>query len=59
VEAANFAVRSYPTVNKYYQRKKAKTNGIVAIKAISNKLARASYYLMRDHVVYDSRRLFN
>jgi transposase len=59
VEAANFAVRSYPAVNRYYQRKKAKTNGIVAIKAISNKLARASYYIMRDQVVYDSRRLFN
>ena len=58
VEAANFAVRFYPRINRYYQRKKAKTNGIVAIKAISNKLSRASYYIMRDQVVYDSKKLF-
>jgi transposase len=58
VEAANFAVRSYPRINRYYQRKKARSNGIVAIKAISNKLSRASYYIMRDQVVYDSRKLF-
>ena len=58
VEAANFAIRSYPRINRHYQRKKAKTNGIVALKAISNKLSRASYYIMRDQVVYDSRKLF-
>jgi len=42
----------------FNQRKKVKTNGIVAIKALSNKLARASYYIMRDHVPYDPKRLF-
>jgi len=59
VEAANFAIRSYPRVHSYYQRKKAKSNGAVAIKAISNKLSRASYYIMRDQVVYDEAKLFN
>ncbi len=58
VEAANFAIRSYPVVQRYYQRKAARTNGVVAIKAISHKLARASYYIMRDQVVYDANRLF-
>ncbi len=58
VEAANFAKRYYQEVQSFYQRKKAKKNGIVAIKALSNKLARASYYVMRDQVPYDMNRLF-
>jgi hypothetical protein len=36
----------------------AKTNGLVAIKALSNKLAGASYYVMRDQVPYDMDKLF-
>ena len=58
VEAANFAIRHYPECQRFYQRKKATTNGVVAIKALSNKLARASYYVMRDQVAYDMNKLF-
>lgn len=58
VEAANFAIRFSPEAQRFYQRKMAKTNGIVAIKALSNKLARASYYVMRDQVPYDAGKLF-
>jgi transposase len=58
VEAANFANRFYPEVQSFYHSKKAKKNGIVAIKALSNKLARASYYVMRDQVPYDPKKLF-
>jgi transposase len=58
VEAANYGLRFYPEVSRYYHRKAAERNSIVAIKAISHKLARASYYIMRDQVVYDSRKLF-
>jgi transposase len=58
VEAANFANRFYPEVQSFYKSKKAKKNGIVAIKALSNKLARASYYVMRDQVPYDPKKLF-
>ncbi len=36
----------------------AKRNKIVAIKALSNKLARVSYYIMRDQVAYDESKLF-
>jgi transposase len=59
VEAANFAKRFCPHAQVFYQRKMAKTNGIVAIKALSNKLARASYYVMRDQVAYDADKLFS
>ena len=58
VEAANFAIRFSPEAQKFYQRKMAKTDKIVATKALGNKLARASYYIMRDRVPYDSSKLF-
>jgi len=59
VEAANFAIRFSPHAQGFYQKKRAKTNGVVAIKALSNKLARASYYVMRDRVPYDPGKLFH
>jgi transposase len=58
VEAANFAIRYCADAQRFYQRKMSKTNRIVAIKALSNKLARASYYIMRDQVPYDGSKLF-
>ena len=58
VEAAQFARRFHETVRGYYEKKMAKTNKIVAIKALSHKLTRASYYVMRDQVDYDPARLF-
>jgi len=58
VEAANFAVRYYPYVRSFYQRKQARTNGIVAIKTIAHKLARASYYILRDKVPYEATKAF-
>jgi hypothetical protein len=59
VEAANFAIRFSPHAQSFYQKKRAKTNGVVAIKALSNKLARVSYYVMRDRVPYDPDKLFH
>jgi transposase len=58
VEAANFARRYCPLAQRFYQRKCARTNSVIAIKALSNKLAKASYYMMRDQVAYDAERLF-
>ena len=58
VEAANFTRRYCPLAQRFYQRKCARTNSVVAIKALSNKLAKASYYIMRDQVAYDPERLF-
>ena len=58
VEAANFMKRHSVAAQRFYQRKKAQRNGIVAIKALSNKICRASYYIMRDQVAFDSQKLF-
>ena len=58
MEAANFARRYYAPVERFYQRKRAKTNNIVATKACAHKLARASYYVMRDQVPFNIDRAF-
>ncbi|HWN10631.1 MAG TPA: IS110 family transposase [Pyrinomonadaceae bacterium] len=59
VEAANFAIRYEPLIARFYQRKKAKTHGVLAIKAVAHKLARACYYVMRDEVPFDVARAFS
>jgi transposase len=58
VEAANFARRYNPSAQKFYQRKTAKRKAVVARKALANKLARASYFIMRDDVPFNNERLF-
>jgi len=58
VEAANHALWNYEYVKKYHQRKTAKTNNVVAIKAIAHKLARACYYIIRDQKEFDPGKAF-
>ena len=58
VEAAHFAIRYNSKIKSFYQRKKAKTKIVVAIKAVAHKLCRACYYIMRDRVGFDITRAF-
>ncbi|MHB0972111.1 MAG: IS110 family RNA-guided transposase [Thermoanaerobaculia bacterium] len=58
VEAARFAVRFYPDAKRYYDKKAAKTNPIVATKAIAHKLARACFHVLRDCVPFDPKKVF-
>jgi len=58
VEAANHALWNYEYVKRYHQKKMAKTNNIVAIKAIAHKLARACYYIIRDQKEFDPAKAF-
>jgi transposase len=58
VEAAHFAVRYSEEVRRYHQRKNAKTNGIVAIKAVAHKLARACYHVLKTGTPFDVQRAF-
>jgi transposase len=53
VEAAHFAIRYHDSVRRFYERKQAKTHRVVALKAVAHKLARASYYVMRDRVPFE------
>lgn len=59
VEAANFARRYNTRIDRFYQRKKAKRNGAVAVKAVAHKLARATYYVLRDQVAFDIEKAFS
>jgi len=58
IEAANYTKRYCPYARRFYQRKAAKTKKVVAIKALSHKLARAAYYVIRDGVDYDPIKAF-
>jgi len=57
-EASEFTRRLYPEARAYYYRKMQKTNAAVAHSDLSNKLARAGYYVMRDQVPFRPEKLF-
>ncbi len=57
-EAATFAVRYDDTIQRYYQRKKAKAHLMVAKKAVAHKLARACYCMLSDHTDFDVDKAF-
>jgi transposase len=58
IEAANFARRYCPEAKRFYERKKARTNMIVATKALAHKLARACYHMLKDKKPFDVKRCF-
>jgi len=58
MEAAHHAIRSYPEIQKYHQRQLAKKHKMVAFKSVANKLARATYFVLRDEVEFDMKKLF-
>ena len=57
-DAAEFARRYDQQARAYYNRKLQKTNFMVAHGALSHKLARAAYYIMRDNVPFVPEKLF-
>ena len=57
-EASELARRFDGEARAYYQRKVKKTNRMVAHQALSHKLARAAYYIMRDDVPFMAEKLF-
>lgn len=58
VEAANFARRYSEEAKRFFERKKAKTNSVVATKALAHKLARASYHVLKEGQPFDVKRCF-
>jgi transposase len=57
-EASEFARRYDQYARSYYNRKAAKSNFMVARTALAHKLARASYWVMKDCVPFDPFMLF-
>jgi transposase len=58
IEAANFARRFSPEAKRFFDRKRAKTNTVVATKALAHKLARASYHILKEGKPFDVTRCF-
>ncbi len=58
MEAANFALRYCPEAKRFYERKRSRTNRIVALKAVAHKLARACYHILREQQPFDVKRCF-
>jgi transposase len=58
IEAAQCAIRFSPRVQRFYQRKQAKSHLMVARKAVAHKLSRACYDIMRDLVLFDVHQAF-
>jgi transposase len=58
IEAANMARRWCPEARRFHDRKRAKTNAIVATKALAHKLARACYHMLKTGQPFDMRRCF-
>jgi|GraSoiStandDraft_14_1057315.scaffolds.fasta_scaffold105531_1 transposase len=58
IEASNAAIQHYPEIKKYYQRKLNKTMRVVALKTIANKLSKATYFILRDGVQFDMKKIF-
>jgi transposase len=57
-EAAEMSRRYSDPAKAFFNRKAAKTNRMVAHAALAHKLSRASYYIMRDGVDFNSDKLF-
>jgi transposase len=58
VEAAHYARRYCPEAKRFYERKKARTNAIVATKALAHKLARACYHMLKESSAFNVKRCF-
>lgn len=58
IEAANFARRFCPEAKRFHERKKARTNNIVATKALAHKLARACCHILKEGKPFDVTRCF-
>jgi transposase len=57
-EAAHFAVRYEPKVQRFYERKRQKCNGILAIRAVAHKISRAVFHMLKHQVPFDVDRAF-
>jgi len=58
IEAANYARRNDEVCRRWHDRKAAKTNTILATKALGCKLAKAAWWVMNDQCTYDEKRMF-
>jgi transposase len=58
VEAANFIRRYCPEAKKWHQRKAARSKQVVATKALASKICKACYFIMKDQVDFELKKIF-
>ena len=58
-ETAHYLIRFEPKVKRFYERKKHKKNGIVAMRAVAHKAARAVYHMLTNQLEFDIDRAFS
>jgi transposase len=56
-EAAELARRYDPSIRAWYNRKASRTNRMIAHSALSHKLSRAVYYILRDQAPFETEKL--
>jgi len=59
VEAAHYMQRYCSKARSWAQKKASKKGNVVATKALSNKVARACYFIIKDQVPFNPAKLFN
>src|SRR5665647_2049387 len=55
---AVYAMRFNAEAKRFYERKKTKTDNVVAIKALAHKLARACFHMLKEGKPFDAARCF-
>jgi transposase len=58
-EAAHYMVRFDNQAKRFYERKRQKRNGIVAIRAVAHKLSRAVFHMLKNKEAFDIDRVFH
>jgi len=57
-EAAHFVIQWEPLAKRFFERKKRKTNGMIAMRAVARKLARASWMMLKHQRPFEPKMLF-
>lgn len=58
-EAAHYLIRFDARAKRFYEHKKQKRNGIVAVRAVAHKLARAVFHMLKNKQAFNIERMFS
>ncbi|MFW6249068.1 MAG: IS110 family transposase, partial [Bacteroidota bacterium] len=58
-EAAEHARRCNQQAKRFFEKKMSKTNRMIAHGALAHKMSRAAYFIMRDNVPFELKKMFS
>ena len=50
--------RYCPAAKRYHQKKMSRSKQVVATKSLASKISKACFYIMRDQVDFDVKKMF-